>query len=486
MGSALVPGRIFAGYRIERLLGAGGMGEVYLAHDRGLPRFVALKVLTRAVGEDEDAHRRFQREADMVARLSHPNIVTVHARGDEDGRPWISMAYVDGADLGAVLARGPMAPERAVRIALAAADALAHAHDVGVLHRDVKPANILLTRGPAERALLTDFGIAKHLEDSVVLTRTNEVYASFQYTAPERLDFGAPVDRRADVYSLGCTFYHMLTGEIPYPGGNAAQLMHGHLHRPAPRPSARNPLVPEAFDAVVARALAKDPEDRYPDCARFAADLEAASSGRAVVAPYRSAPLPAARPTEGYGVYPPTVSGESAADSTGGEVRARGRGPLGLRKPALVVGAVAAVGAGVLGLTAALEHGFPFGDSSVVIPAVEPLVGKWQGVAEQDDAGVLTRYRMTISLRSGPVGTVVGSTLYEVPGGNCSGELTLREEGEDGRAASYYEQIVSGPCIPNGTVAVTAAADDGLTFSYSGVTRAGAPERVTARLDRVG
>uniref|UniRef100_UPI0012F697F0 serine/threonine-protein kinase n=1 Tax=Nocardia takedensis TaxID=259390 RepID=UPI0012F697F0 len=285
MGSALVPGQVFAGYRIERLLGAGGMGEVYLARDRGLPRHIALKVLSRAVGDDADVRRRFQREADTVARLSHPNIVTIHARGEEHGQLWISMAYVAGTDLSAVLAAGPLTPERAVRITVAAAEALEHAHDNGILHRDVKPANILLTGGPSERALLTDFGIAKGLEDSVGLTRTNEVYASFQYTAPERLDFGAAVDRRADVYSLGCTLYQMLTGEIPYPGSNAAQLIHGHLYRAAPRPSERNPEVPAAFDAVVARALAKAPEDRFRDCGELARAVLAAATGRGTTMP---------------------------------------------------------------------------------------------------------------------------------------------------------------------------------------------------------
>ncbi|MGW4364149.1 serine/threonine-protein kinase [Nocardia takedensis] len=495
MGSALVPGQVFAGYRIERLLGAGGMGEVYLARDRGLPRHIALKVLSRAVGDDADVRRRFQREADTVARLSHPNIVTIHARGEEHGQLWISMAYVAGTDLSAVLAAGPLTPERAVRITVAAAEALEHAHDNGILHRDVKPANILLTGGPSERALLTDFGIAKGLEDSVGLTRTNEVYASFQYTAPERLDFGAAVDRRADVYSLGCTLYQMLTGEIPYPGSNAAQLIHGHLYRATPRPSERNPEVPAAFDAVVARALAKAPEDRFRDCGELARAVLAAATGRGTTMPAPPPPPFPSRPTlptEGYGVYPPTVT---AAAGTGGGAprepadavedvpapRRSRRTVLGVAT-VLVAGLAAAVAVALS--TAMGQDAGPSGAPATIEQL--PLVGKWQGTAEQDDAGTLSHYRMTITLRSGAVGTVVGSTFYEVSDGDCTGELTLRERADGGLSATLYEQIVSGPCIPNGNVTVTAGEGGGLDFVYTGVTRSGRPERVTADLDRVG
>lgn len=498
MGSVLVPGQVFAGYRIERLLGAGGMGEVFLARDRGLPRFVALKVLARAVGENEDVRRRFQREADTVARLSHPNIVTIYTRGEEEGLLWISMAYVDGLDLAAALSAGALTIERTVRIAGAAADALDHAHDTGVLHRDVKPANILLTGGASERVLLTDFGIAKGLGDSVVLTRTNEVYASFQYTAPERLDFGAEVDRRADVYSLGCTVYHMLTGEIPYPGTSAAHLIHGHLYRPVPKPSERNPAVPPAFDAVVARALAKNPDDRFPDCGRLAEAVAAAATGsRPTViggAPPRPVELSQTRPTGGYGglARPVAEAGTVAADGAGRHtvgdaadagIRSARRG----RTVAAIVGGLVvlvAAAAAIFGLVRSADGDEP--EPTRAMGTDPALVGTWQGVAEQDDQGTVSRYRMTITLRPGAVGTVGGSTTYEVQGGNCSGELTLRQSGSDGMSASFFERIVSGPCIPNGNVTVSAAGVDRLDFSYSGVTREGKAQRVTAALDRVG
>ncbi|MGW2659981.1 protein kinase domain-containing protein [Nocardia tengchongensis] len=269
MGVTLEPGEMFAGYQILRKLGAGGMGAVYQARDRDLPRFVALKLLTLPGGEQ--AHRaRFQREADTVARLQHPNIVTVYARGEEDDRLWISMTFVDGSDVARALRDGPLHPARAVRIIAETAAALDHAHDTGILHRDVKPANILLADGRPERVLLTDFGIAKSLDESRQLTQNGEILASFQYAAPERLTRPAEADRRADVYSLGCTLFHMLTGEAPYPGQNVGQIVYGHAYEPVPVPSDRNPTLPRGFDELIARAMAKDPERRFPTCTHLA------------------------------------------------------------------------------------------------------------------------------------------------------------------------------------------------------------------------
>ncbi|MFF2551266.1 serine/threonine-protein kinase [Nocardia sp. NPDC058058] len=267
MGNTLDAGESFAGYRIERLLGAGGMGEVYLARDRDLPRFVALKIL-KGNGDAELA-RRFLREADAMARLDHPNIVTVHARGESAGRPWIAMAFVEGSDLAGVLTRGPIPLPAAVHILAEVAAALDYAHTRGIVHRDVKPANILLAE---TRSLITDFGIAKALDESIRLTSVSQVPASFQYVAPERLLLDATVDGRADVYSLGCTFFQMVTGTVPYRGTDLNQLIAAHLQAAIPAASSRNPLLPTALDAVLARALAKDPADRYPTCAQFARD----------------------------------------------------------------------------------------------------------------------------------------------------------------------------------------------------------------------
>jgi len=274
----LQPGQVFAGYRIERLLGVGGMGAVYLAHHPNLPKLVALKLLSRAMTDDDDVRARFLREADHVARLEHPNIVAVYDRGDQDGQLWIAMQYIDGSDAAAAVSEGPLPAERAVRIITETAKALDFAHAADVLHRDVKPANILLTRptgGEPERILLADFGIAKTLDDRNGITATGTLVASLQYAAPEQLDPSISLDARADQYSLGCTLYHLLTGSVPYPGRTAEQWIHGHLNLPVPLPShtpaAQQGGIPAGMDAVIQRALAKDRDHRYPSCAALAA-----------------------------------------------------------------------------------------------------------------------------------------------------------------------------------------------------------------------
>ncbi|MGV9414121.1 serine/threonine-protein kinase [Nocardia sp. NPDC003693] len=270
MAGTLTPGQSFAGYPIERLLGVGGMGEVYLARDRDLPRPVALKLLTPAMADNPEVRARFLREADTAARLAHPNIVAVYARGRDEDRLWMAMQYIEGTDVAAAVAQGPLRPDHAVRILGETAAALDHAHRAGVLHRDVKPANILLAWGPEQRVYLADFGIAKALDQTSQLTRTGEMYASFQYAAPEQFELRADTDHRADVYALGCTLFHMLTGALPYPGASTAQLVNGHLNGEIPRPSRRNPVLSMAFDEVIARAMAKDRDRRYGSCGELA------------------------------------------------------------------------------------------------------------------------------------------------------------------------------------------------------------------------
>ncbi|MEU0545050.1 protein kinase [Nocardia sp. NPDC005978] len=282
MARTLAPGQSFAGYLIERLLGVGGMGEVYLARDRDLPRQVALKLLNPAVADNPEVRARFLREADTAARLAHPNIVAVYARGREQDRLWMAMQYIEGTDVAAALAEGPLRPDHAVRILGETAAALDHAHRAGVLHRDVKPANILLAWGPEQRVFLADFGIAKALDQTSQLTRTGEMYASFQYAAPEQFELRADMDHRADVYALGCTLFHMLTGGLPYPGASTAQLVNGHLNGEIPRPSHRNPGLSMAFDEVIARAMAKDRDRRYGSCGELAR-----AAARALAEPVR-------------------------------------------------------------------------------------------------------------------------------------------------------------------------------------------------------
>lgn len=287
--TVLAPGTVFAGYTVERLLGVGGMGAVYLATHPRLPLRVALKLLHREFSDNDYVRARFESEAENVARLDHPNIVGVQDRGRDGDQSWIVMQYVDGTSAEEVVRRGPLDVHRTVFIVVETAKALDYAHSKGVLHRDVKPDNILLENdspGRRGRVLLADFGIAKALSETR-FTQTGMLVASLPYAAPEQFE-GKVLDARADVYSLGCTLFHLLTGRLPFPGASLPQLMHGHLAVPVPRASLVWPGVPMGFDNVIRRAMAKDREDRYPSCGALAA------AAVAVLSP----PAHASRPPE--------------------------------------------------------------------------------------------------------------------------------------------------------------------------------------------
>lgn len=274
----LTAGSVVAGYRIERELGTGGMGAVYLATNPTLPRYDALKVLSAELSRDPDFRARFIREADVAAALEHPQIVSVYNRGHtDDGQLWIAMQFVDGTDADGALRAGAMTPQRAVHIITEVAEALDFAHAHNVVHRDVKPANFLLsgTIGAGERVLLGDFGIARALDD-VGLTATGSVMATVAYAAPEVLS-GLRFDGRADIYSLGCTLFRLLTGKTPFSGANgAAAVMLAHLQRPPPRVTDLIPTLPAALDHVIATAMAKDPAARFGSAAALAAAATAA------------------------------------------------------------------------------------------------------------------------------------------------------------------------------------------------------------------
>nr|WP_277351761.1 protein kinase [Antrihabitans stalactiti] len=290
------PGAVFAGYTVEQVLGVGGMGTVYLAAHPRLPRKTALKLLHPGLTDDEYVRSRFEQEADHAARLEHPNIVAVHDRGVSAGQLWIAMQHIDGTDAKAELEHGPVAPDRAVYIVSETAKALDYAHEVGVLHRDVKPANILLEHGRSGRpgrVLLADFGIAKALSESTdQLTRTGMLVASLQYAAPEQF-VGGELDHRTDVYSLGCTLFHLMTGQLPYAGTMLPQMMHAHLRSEIPKPSVVRPGLPRAMDAVIERALAKRPQDRFSSCGELAAAARAALRPEPSQTVYRQQPPPA-------------------------------------------------------------------------------------------------------------------------------------------------------------------------------------------------
>jgi serine/threonine-protein kinase len=272
----LANGQIFAGYRILRRLGSGAMGEVYLAQHPRLPRQDALKVLATDVSADISYRARFAREADLASTLWHPNIVGVHDRGEDDGQLWLSMDYVEGTDAAKLVRdRYPtgMPADEAVRIVMAIASALDYAHQRGLLHRDVKPANILLANPEdgERRILLSDFGIARNVNDISGLTKTNMTVGTVAYCAPEQL-LGEDIDGRADQYSLAATAFHLLTSSQLFPNSNPAVVISRHLNSPPPALADARPEL-AVLDSVLARTLAKDPDDRFPHCSDFARAL---------------------------------------------------------------------------------------------------------------------------------------------------------------------------------------------------------------------
>jgi YVTN family beta-propeller protein len=257
-------------YRLDSLLGAGGMGEVYKAYDTHRDRYVALKLLPEALSGDREYLKRFQRESNVAARLRDPHVVPIHDFGEIDGQLFIDMRLVDGADIGALLETcGRFAPERAVHLIGQVAEALDAAHADHLVHRDIKPSNVLVTSN--DFVYVVDFGIARSTGDrQTPLTHTGAYIGTLDYMAPERF-IGRDVDGRADVYSLACLLHQCLTGAPPFGGRELPALMYAQLHYPPPEASSLVEGVPPALDAVIARGMAKDPNDRFPTAGALAA-----------------------------------------------------------------------------------------------------------------------------------------------------------------------------------------------------------------------
>jgi serine/threonine-protein kinase len=274
----LVSGATAAGFSIVRLLGCGQIGELYLAEHPRLPRRHALKILPGDVSADPEYRERFNRESDLAAALWHPHIVGLYDRGEFEGRLWLSMDYVDGADAAQLLSDtypDGMPPDAVIEIVAAIADALDYAHDRGLLHRYVKPSNILTTQSASDkrRILLAGLGVARRLDDINSLTQTNTPFGAVSYAAPEQL-MGDSIDGRADQYALAGTAFHLLTGSPPFAHSNPAVVISRHLNEAPPRPGDVRPELAH-FDETFARALAKAPSDRFPRCRDFAEALEA-------------------------------------------------------------------------------------------------------------------------------------------------------------------------------------------------------------------
>jgi serine/threonine-protein kinase len=266
-----VVGELIAGrYELEKLVGSGGMSNVFRAHDRLLERTVALKILHEQYTRDDDYVERFRREARAVARLAHPNIVTVIDRGEQDGRQFIVFEYVDGQNLKELTRDGPLEVREAIGLTLQVARALSFAHERGLVHRDVKPQNVLLNEDG--QAKVTDFGIARSLDVQGV-TQTGTVLGTSDYIAPEQAR-GQRVDPKTDIYSLGAVLYELLVGDVPFSGDNFVAVAMRHVNEPVPSVLEHRPDCSPRLDFAIQRAMAKDPDDRFESMADFVAELE--------------------------------------------------------------------------------------------------------------------------------------------------------------------------------------------------------------------
>jgi serine/threonine protein kinase len=278
--------REFAGYRVDSRIGRGGMGVVYAATDLSLDRPVALKVLSEALAGDPAFRRRFVSESKLAASLDHPNVIPIHAAGEHDGILYIAMRLVPGDDLRRLVRQhGRLEPRRAVHLIAQVASALDAAHAHGLVHRDVKPANVLVT--PEDHVYLTDFGLSKRVDADSQATRTGMVLGTLDYIAPEQIR-GDAIGPFTDVYSLGCLITHLLTGEVPFTVATEEGKMWAHFSEPPPLPGARVPELGNAFDEIVTRAMSKRPQDRYATAGEVGAAILAAAE------PPRS--VPAGRP----------------------------------------------------------------------------------------------------------------------------------------------------------------------------------------------
>jgi protein kinase-like protein len=372
----------FAGYRIERRLGRGGMGIIYLAIEPGLDRRVALKLIAPEAAAEEVFAQRFAEESRIAASIEHPNVVPIYAAGEERGVPYIAMRYVTGSDLGRRVAReGRLEPAQAIRLIAQVGNGLDAIHAAGLVHRDVKPANVLLSgEEGAEHAYITDFGVARNVATESGLTQTGRFVGTLDYVAPEQIS-GAEIDARVDVYALGCLLYKLLVGEVPFPREGEAARLYAHLNDPAPAPSLRVPAIPMALDDVVIRAMSKSPGDRYPSAGDLGRAAEASLGGTTVSIPERTVATGAAATREAETVapaapLPPTIPSTRPIDS--------GRDAPGRRRLLLGGGVLALVAAATLAIVLATGGG-EGGDRGAVADATPPGQGPPAAEASKEE-----------------------------------------------------------------------------------------------------
>jgi serine/threonine protein kinase, bacterial len=440
-------GQTFAGFRVLRLLGSGGMGEVYLVQHPHLPRHDALKVLGPDVSSDASFRERFIREADLAAGLRHPHIVGIHDRGEHDGHLWIAMDYIDGTDAAQLIQKrypAGMPTELALSIVTAVASALDYAHKKGLLHRDVKPANILVVdfAGDDRQVFLADFGIARPLDDTTGITTTNMTVGTVAYAAPEQL-MGEHMDGRADQYALAATAYHLLTGLQLFPHSNPAVVISRHINTTPPKLGDRRPDC-AILDDVLQIALAKNPQDRFPSCSAFAAALVDESRGGQRAASANATTHAAPKP-HNWPASPRRSSAKPAIAS---------------RRAWVALGSVAAIMLLIGVVTLAWrpwQQARQQPSTSSASPTTAPmsLTGKWSGSV----SGAQSGFDVVADIVDGAqlTGTVSYPQLY------CAGIWT--QHGSAGNGVRLItETIAQGNCV-NSDVTLTPQNDGTLSFT---------------------
>jgi hypothetical protein len=486
-GIELSEGDRFAGYRIERRLGRGGMGVLYLALEPGLERRVALKLIAPEAAADEVFARRFAEESKIAASIEHPNVVPIYAAGEEGGVPFIAMRYVAGADLARRLAReGRLDPGAAADLIAQVGGGLDAIHAAGLVHRDVKPANVLLAGGEgAEHAYITDFGVARNVATESGLTQTGRFVGTLDYVAPEQIS-GGTVDALSDVYALGCLLFKLLTGEVPFPREGEAARLFAHLNDPPPAPSLYVPEVSMALDDVVIRAMSKASEDRYPSAGDLGRAAQAALRGERPTLPEQTVATGAAATRaaetiparEGEGTAATRqLSGDTAATAAlpaepGSQRRRRGRG-----RPALAGGALALAAAiAAVAVLASGGGGSSPDAASGTTKSVRPqpkaplkILSESELIAKADAICTHSKVTYVATLHEFPEGETTPSVPYSKILAGISTRAVRRLDSLPPPASSsgpYGEYVAAQERVKNYDRQALEAAEDGDTAAY--------------------
>jgi hypothetical protein len=451
-------GAQFAGYTVVRPLGVGGMGEVYLVRHPRLPRYEALKILRADVSADRDFQQRFNREAELAGSLWHPHIVGVHDRGEFEGQLWIAMDYVNGPDIRALMDQHPsgLSAGEVVAVVAAVGAALDHAHHRGLLHRDVKPGNIMISRpddGSEPRIMLSDFGIARPVDDNTGLTVTNATVGTVDYSAPEQL-LGHPIDGRADQYALAATAYYLLTGAKLFSGTSPVAVISAHLTVPPPLPGRMRADLASA-DPVFARALAKNPADRFARCGDFADALAHRLHQSPPAEPTRPGPV---APPPSMQFAPPPWPGPPAPP----QKPARRR--FGKRTAALVTAAIAAVAiVAAIAIPRLIDHGGGGGSSAPRQQEAARLAGQHylEALARGDAAAALALSANAPATTQFVTDDVLKAQLAATPITDITATAAPVPAGEDPQQVQYLMLSARfGPTLSQARVAVRRKGED--------------------------